>query len=568
MTIVWAVLLSLVACGQQPSNSGRAPEATSAKVQTRPLVMIIRVEPIAVAGKPPQLDAGTSPYVPRRLFNATLGLVDDKAHHRPELAETLPELHTDSWKVFPDGRMETTYRLKPNLTWHDGHPLTAEDFVFAWRVYATPELGHANRPPMPSMDEVVAPDPRTVVVRWNSPYAGADSISTRDQELPPLPRHLLEDAFTDRQSMESFVTQSFWTRDYVGIGPYRMAQWEPGAFIEAAAFDGYALGRPKIDRIRLIFINDANTALANLMTGDADAGADASVAQITSQLRSEWIPRTGGKLVFWPNSWRHTAFQLRPELAAPKAILDSRVRKALVYAVDKESINTASYDGDGMISDSMIWTGSDWGAALEIPGALTRYPFDPRQTERLMAEAGYQKGGDGIYVSPTDERLSGTVRTTSATDTEREMLILADTWRQNGFDIQGSVLPAAQAQDIQARSVFPTMFTSGTNMGEYSIQNFSSTVITRAENRWNGGNRGGWSNPEYDRLVEQFNRTLERSDRLQQVGQMLRIYSDELPSIPLFFRAQVLAHAANIQGPAVAAPESTYVWNVHEWEWR
>jgi len=186
----------------------------------------------------------------------------------------------------------------------------------------------------------------------------------------------------------------------------------------------------------------------------------------------------------------------------------------------------------------------------------------------LMAEAGYQKGGDGIYVSPTDERLSGTVRTTSATDTEREMLILADTWRQNGFDIQGSVLPAAQAQDIQARSVFPTMFTSGTNMGEYSIQNFSSTVITRAENRWNGGNRGGWSNPEYDRLVEQFNRTLERSDRLQQVGQMLRIYSDELPSIPLFFRAQVLAHAANIQGPAVAAPESTYVWNVHEWEWR
>ena len=102
-------------------------------------------------------------------------------------------------------------------------------------------------------------------------------------------------------------------------------------------------------------------------------------------------------------------------------------------------------------------------------------------------------------------------------------------------------------------------------MGEYAIQNFTSSVIPRPENRWNGGNRGGWVNPEWDRLVEEFNRTLDRGQRTQQVAQLLRIFSEELPSIPLFFRAQVLAHAANIQGPAVAAPESTYVWNIHEW---
>ena len=222
-------------------------------------------------GKAAQLDAGTSPYVPRRLFNATLALVDDKAIHRPGWQKRFPSSIPIAGGCSRTDGMETTYRLKPNLTWHDGTPLTAEDFVFSWRMYSPPELGHANRPPMPNMDEVLAPDPRTVVVRWNSPYPGADSISTRDQELPPLPRHLLGAAF-ERQSMESFVTQSFWTRDYVGVGPYRVAQWEPGAFIEAAAFDNYALGRPKIDRIRLIFINDANTALANLMTGDADAG--------------------------------------------------------------------------------------------------------------------------------------------------------------------------------------------------------------------------------------------------------------------------------------------------------
>ena len=67
----------------------------------------------------------------------------------------MPQLNTESWRVFPDGRMETTYALKPNLAWHDGAPLTADDFVFAWRVYATPELGVSNTPPA-SLIEVLA----------------------------------------------------------------------------------------------------------------------------------------------------------------------------------------------------------------------------------------------------------------------------------------------------------------------------------------------------------------------------------------------------------------------------
>jgi ABC-type transport system substrate-binding protein len=50
----------------------------------------------------------------------------------------------DTWRVFPDGRMETTFRLRANLTWHDGEPLSGADFVFAWRVYTNPDLGTAR----------------------------------------------------------------------------------------------------------------------------------------------------------------------------------------------------------------------------------------------------------------------------------------------------------------------------------------------------------------------------------------------------------------------------------------
>src|SRR2546430_12749011 len=52
-----------------------------------------------------------------------------------------PELGTDTWRVAADGTMETAYRLRGQLAWHDGAPLTSDDFVFAWQVYATPELG-------------------------------------------------------------------------------------------------------------------------------------------------------------------------------------------------------------------------------------------------------------------------------------------------------------------------------------------------------------------------------------------------------------------------------------------
>ncbi len=527
-------------------------------------MIIVRVEPVTLASRALQSSAGTALYISRRTFNSLLALIDDRATPRPELAESLPSLNSESWAVFPDGRMETTYRLKPGLTWHDGAPLTAEDFVFSWRVYSTPEFGHVGKPPFHAIDEVTATDSRTVTVRWRLPYPGADTLSARDRELPPLPRHILAEAF-ERQSADAFGSHSFWTRDYVGAGPFRVERWEPGALLEASAFTDYTLGRPKIDRIRLRFVSDANTALANLLAGDAHAAGDASVAQIVDELKTEWVPKTGGQMVFWPNTLRHTAFQMRPDLLSQRAILDSRVRRALAYAVDKDSINEAVLAGDGIVSDSPIWEGSEWGAATK--GPLTKYPLDLRQTERLMAEAGFQKGPDNTYVG-SDGRFTGGLGTTAAADFEKEMLILADGWRRAGFDVQEAVMPAAQAQDIQARSSFPTMFTSNTDMGEAALLNLATAAIARPENRWAGGNRGGWSNPEFDRLIEDFNRTLDRSTRVGQVSDMLKLYTSEMPSIPLFFRAQVLAHVPALRGPAVAAPESSYAWDMHVWEFR
>src|SRR5439155_24643675 len=83
-----------------------------------------------------------------RLLNATLAATDKSGVPQPYLVEALPQLNTDTWRVFPDGRMETVYRLKPGLVWHDGTALTADDILFTWRVLTKPEVGegaHATR---------------------------------------------------------------------------------------------------------------------------------------------------------------------------------------------------------------------------------------------------------------------------------------------------------------------------------------------------------------------------------------------------------------------------------------
>jgi peptide/nickel transport system substrate-binding protein len=565
--VLFAVFaIALVACapGTQNSRPGTSGGPAEPRESNRTLVAATRVEPGTVASRAIRL-TGVALYLSKRLFNAELALLDERGRARPYLAEALPQLNTDSWRVFPDGTMETTWHLKPDLTWHDGTPLSAEDFVFGRRVYSTPDLGEASLAPYHAIEDVTAPDARTVVVHWKQPYPDAGVLSGQGREFPPLPRHILEPAFT-QLDLDNFANHAYWTREYVGLGPFRMERWEPGAFYEATPFAAHVFGRAKIPRIKVLFISDANTALANLLTGEVQLSADTSLRlEQASTLKREWAPRNAGFILLHPNQWRSTVFQLRPDVTVPRAILDQRVRKALAHAVEKEAINETIYQGDGVYSDFMIAPSSEWGPALE--SAVVKYPYDLRRSEQLMVEAGYARGADGMFAHPSEGRFAAELKTNAAADNEAEMAIMASGWRQAGFSIQEAVLPAALAQDGLARSTFPGLFTNNVGVGENTLGSFTSFSLARQENGWRGSNRSGWQNAEYDRLAEAFGTTLDRTERARQVARMAHLLTDDLGAISLFFRTQPWAHAAALKGLQVVAPEANMAWNVHEWEW-
>jgi len=526
------------------------------------LVLLARVEPAAATPRV-DLSGGTATNIINRLFTAGLAYNDDRQVPYPYLAEALPQLNTDTWRVFPDGRMETTYVLRPGLTWHDGTPLSAEDFVFALRVYTDPEVGsmfEAN--PQRAMEDVAAPDARTVVIRWQLPYVDAGQLSGGKNGFPPMPRHILEQAM--RTDASAVPGHPFWTREHIGLGPYRLERWEPGAFIDGVAFDGHALGRPRIDRVKMIWNADPNTALANLLSGNADLAADASLAfQQGVILKREWAPRQGGNVILNSDEVRYVQIQARPEYANPRAIMDVRVRKALAYAIDRQALLDGMLDGEGVIADTIVSPDTEYYP--ELDRILTKYPYDPRRTEQVMAEVGITRGADGLYAGATGDRFSPEVRG----PLENELSILVDGWRRAGVSAQPSVTPAALATNNEYRASFPAFALTKSSLPDRTaVRKYATSDVAAPENRYGGTNKGGYSHPEFDRLNAAFQRALDRNERNKLVIDMMTFASEQLPSFPLYYDLTVVAHVAALQGPRRSSPDALEFWNIHQWEWR
>jgi peptide/nickel transport system substrate-binding protein len=565
--------LLLAACG--PGSGGSTPAGDQAaqppRVQ-RALVFTIRSEMPSVAAKPLR-PPGLSVDMTVRLFNAGLDYIDEHDVVHPYLSEDIPKLNTDSWRVLPESRMQTSYRLKPNLTWHDGTPLSAEDFAFAFRVYNTEELGQAQSIPIVHIEDVQAPDARTLVITWKRLYPGAQSVGSTHggtgRIYQALPRHILEQSFTQGQT-EAFMAHPFWASEYIGLGPFKLDRWEPGAFIEGSAFEGHALGRATIDKVRVLFMGDPNVVLASLLSGEVHAAVDNALNyEQAAVAEREWNARGGGgRALYSPSQYRSTEVQFRPELANPPEIRDVRVRRAMVHAMDRHLQNETLIGGKGVVVDSLISPLVSYYSVVER--VIRPYPYDMQRAEQLLVEAGLVKGADGFYVRPTGERFAPEIQAITGGINDNELQIMVDGFKRVGIDAQPKMLPFTVFSDRRARSLFPAFSVTGGGGSESGFLVLRSAPPSPANEFLGGGGRMNWFNAEFDRLVDEYQMTLDRQEQIQKVAGMARIFNDDLPGLPHYFNVRVTAFVANLEGPYLATnPEAgSDAWNVHLWQWR
>ncbi len=512
-----SIALVVVGCapGTAPGQTGPG-SAPSAPAPQKTLVIAQRGEPPTLAARS-LVTQGTGLLIPDRFFNATLDVWDMNQVSHPQLAEALPELNTDTWRLFPDGRMETRYTLRPNLTWHDGAPLTSEDFAFALRVYKTPELGSSSTRPIPHMDEIVVQDARNFAIRWKQPYVDAAGMHISFQALP---RHLLEE---DLKAMDpvAFTGHPYWTVRYVGLGPYKLDRWEPGSFLEASAFDNYALGRPRINRLKIMIINDPQTAMANVLAGEIDYVTNFMFSVDQGQaLEQTWGANGGGTVLYSPSQRRLGVIQMRPEYQKPTALSDVRVRYALAHSMNDQDRVDVLDGGKGRVAYTLASDGFPYYPEMEK--AVLKHTYDPRRAQELMTEAGWTRGTDGFFRDGSGERFNIEVATSSGGKNEQEAAVYVDGLRGVGFDAFQYAIPVAQIDDLELRATRPGLSLRG---GGYFYEYYVDSAIPSAANRWRGDNRPGWSNAEYNRAFAQLEGTFPMSERIQLMAQMERLVS-------------------------------------------
>lgn len=302
----------------------------------------------------------------------TLLLYDPLLYYGKNL-EYVPVL-AESYKV-SDDHMRITVRLRPNIFWHDGKPITADDVKFTMDKIQDPKVAALNKSGYFSkLDRLEVVDDRTVVFHWKEPYAPSVYALT---QLTPMPKHVYDVPDFDKNPAN---------RKPVGSGPYKFEEWRMSQYISVVRNEDYYGKKPYLDRVIFRVIEDDAVALNALKAGELD---EMRVSQIQweKQTVDDDFTSKFNKLHYYIPSYNYIGWNCRTEW-----FKDRRVRLAMTKLFDRESVNAKIYSGYAKMISGPFYINS-WA----YDRSVKPHPFDPQDAKRLLREAGWvDSDGDGI----------------------------------------------------------------------------------------------------------------------------------------------------------------------------
>jgi peptide/nickel transport system substrate-binding protein len=490
--------------------------------------------------------------ITRDFWDKGLWSFDDKNQPVPEIAAEIPT--AENGGLSADGKT-ITVKLRDDVKWSDGEPLTADDFVFSFdMVMSDKNVVNGRYPFEDYVESVTAKDPQTLVIQLKDPFA---PWLTYMFATWVLPKHILQPVF----DKDGTIDNAAWNKaPTVGVGPYVFSEWESGSHIIFKANPNW-IHPPKLEQIFIRIVPDDAAQEAAITAGDTDIGVFLSSDQIEKL-------EAGGKVdvVAVPSGYDEGWFlNVNPKTAHP-AMLDVNVRKAIALATDRFSIVKDLLDETVNPVNVTFWDATE---PYNNP-ALKAYPYDPEEAKRLLDEAGWKdSNGDGTR------------------DKDGKELVLR--YITNDRDLRKNVQAVVQQQwslvgigaDLQNYS--SDVFWNGYNdngpqaQGIYDVAEYSSnpsfpdpeassnwlcSEISSADNP-DGANWQGVCDENFEALLKKQASTLDTKARIDLYHQISQWMYDQVIYIGIWKDPDLWSINTRLQNVKLSG--ASPFWNSQEW---
>ena len=513
----------------------------------------------------PHFAIGTKDQEGSRIFYEPLAAWDDEGNLLPVLAAEIPS--RESGTLAADGK-SVTWKLKPGVKWHDGKPVTADDLVFNWQyakdpATATTTIGSYKDIKVEKVDDL------TVRVLFDKPTPfWADAFVGTAGSI--IPKHLFADYIgaKSRDAPANLVP--------VGTGPYKFAEFRPGDMLRGDRNTDYHLpNRPFFDTIEMKGGGDAvSAARAVLQTGEYDYAWNLQVEdEILKRLEDGGKGRVelvyGGNLEFILLNATDPNVEVDGEKASIKtkhfAFSDPAVRQAMNLLVDRKSVQEFIYGRTGRATANTV-NGPDRFVSKD-----TTYAFDVAKANKLLDDAGWAKGPDGIRAKD-GKRLKFLFQTSINAPRQKTQAIVKQAAQKAGIEMELKSVTASVffSSDAANPDTYPhfyadiEMYTNNATQPDpatWMLQYVSWEVATKA-NKWQGRNIVRWQNAEADKLYNQAQTELDPVKRAALFIKMNDlIVADNV--LPLLHRAKVSAVIAKLHAPQSGWDND--LWDLPDW---
>jgi peptide/nickel transport system substrate-binding protein len=439
--------------------------------------------------------------------------------------------------VSKDG-LTLVYKLRHNILWQDGVPLTCKDLAFTWKFVMDPTTNTDSTEGYREIKTIDCPNPYTAVIHLKRPYAPfLQTIFGPNGNAPILPEHILAKYMNGKGAQNTAPFNSM----PIGSGPFRVVQWQRGTVVRMVANPQYFLGPPKLKEVDYYIEPDENTMETQLQTHAIDMLARGTAINWPRYAALAADPRNGLKAV-QVNSFLfdHIDFNLRSPILS-----DLHVRRALAYATNRQEIIEKIMHGAEYPSDTPEQPLFSWAHTNDV----THYPYDPDKARQVLDADGWKMGPGGVRVK-NGRKLAILLSTQTESTLGRSLVaLLQREWHDVGVQATIKNYPTAQ------------FFENGTagvvEGGHYDAATFAwnngadpdlSDLYSANNLAPEGQNTLFWANAKATAALNDALRTVDQARRKRDYVVFQQQLADDVPTIVIGFRKEPFVYNTDLKG--------------------